>query len=147
MLRHTLCLLTIRFLTSSQYYFVVPFPRAEIGISEKTKRWQCGAWKDLKSNGYVRGTNQAIELTPEGLALATSLASDEDLEAYKMPETNEEHHDKIKQKLEKNDKAKKYGPKVFDYMVELHDKDVVKTKHEIADHFDVLADSHGKWMV
>jgi hypothetical protein len=119
--------------------------RTEIGIGQKTKRWQCGAWKDLKSNGYIGGTAKELEITKEGLALAASLASDEELEAYKMPETNEEHQEKIKQKLERNEKAKRYGPKIFDYMIEIHgDGKNAKTTQEIADYFHILADSHGK---
>jgi hypothetical protein len=115
----------------------------EIGIGQKTKRWQCEAWKDLKSNDYLAGGGKVpIALTAKGLQLATSLADDDELEEYKKPMTNEEHHEKIRKKLERIEKARRYGPKIFDYMLDTH-KSNPRTKHDIASHFDTLADSHG----
>jgi hypothetical protein len=54
--------------------------------------------------------------------------------------SNEEHHTRIKKLLERNGKGKRYGPKIFDYMLTLT---AGKPKHEIAAHFNTLADSHG----
>jgi hypothetical protein len=135
--------LSIYALSVRQTHFFRFFQHTEIGIGKKTKRWQCGAWKDLKSNNYVGGSSKVIQLTEAGLALATSLASDEELAEYTMPETNEEHHDKIRQKLDRNEKSKRYGSKIFTYMVATYDGEAM-TKHELADHFDTLADSHGE---
>ena len=117
----------------------------EIGAGEKTKAWQCGAWKDLKGMGYIvpspdsKGKTQYM-LSEKGVELATTFASDEELADYKMPETNEEHHEKIKSKLMRQEKAKKFGPKIFDLLLQ---KDTPMTRHEIAEEFNTLADSHG----
>lgn len=116
----------------------------EIGVGEKTKAWQCIAWKDLKSNAYIipGSTKGKLKLSETiGVELATSLASDEELADYKMPETNEEHHEKIKSKLMRQEKAKKKGPEIFAFMVE--SVDTPMTKHEIAAKFNTDADSHG----
>ena len=59
-----------------------------------------------------------------------------------MPETNAEHHEKIKARLLRDDKAKKYGPKIFEYLIEKKD-DPPMDRHQIAAHFDCDADSHG----
>ena len=68
---------------------------AEVGVGEKTKAWQCEAWKDLKSNEYIvpASTKGKLKLSDIGVELATTLMSDEELADYKMPETNEEHHE------------------------------------------------------
>ncbi|CAB9511894.1 expressed unknown protein [Seminavis robusta] len=113
-----------------------------MGVGEKTKAWQCEAWRDLKKNEYIvpSGTDKKLKLSEKGVELATSFASDEELADYKMPETNEEHHEKIKSKLMRQDKAKKMGPKIFDLLVE--NKDNPMTNHEMAAKFNTLADSH-----
>ena len=116
---------------------------AEIGVGEKTKAWQCEAWKDLKSNAYIvpASGKGKLKLSDKGVALATSFASDDELEDYKTPQTNEDHHEKIKSKLMKQEKAKKMGPQIFDLLVQSVDKPM--TKHELAAEFNTLADSHG----
>ena len=129
----------------------------EIGVGEKTKAWQCGAWRDLKSNEYIVALGNASDgktgykLSEKGLELASSFASKEELDDYKMPETNEEHHEKIKSKLSRNEKAKRFGPKIFDYLVaekERAEKEgngeiFCMDRHELAEQFNTLADSHG----
>jgi hypothetical protein len=88
------------------------------------------------------GGKNPIILSEEGIELAKSFASLEELEAYQTPTSDDDHHKKIISKLERNEKAKKYGPKIFQYMVGTKD-DPPMTKQEIADHFNTLADSHG----
>lgn len=119
----------------------------EIGAGAKTKAWQGGAWKDLKTHEYIvpsptssKGKTQ-FKLAEKAVALASTFASDEELADYKMPETNEEHHEKIKSKLARQDKAKKFGPKIFDLLVQ--EDYTSMNKHEIAATFNTLADSHG----
>ena len=119
----------------------------EIGAGAKTKAWQGGAWKDLKTQEYIvpsptnsKGKTQFM-LSEKGITLASTFASDEELADYKMPETNEEHHAKIKSKLAKQEKAKKFGPKIFDLLV--REDYASMNKHEIAAKFNTLADSHG----
>ena len=58
-----------------------------------------------------------------------------------MPETNEEHHEKIKSKMMRQDKARKYGPKIFDLMAK--EDYTPMNKHDLAAKFNTLADSHG----
>ena len=129
----------------------------EIGVGEKTKAWQCGAWRDLKSNEYIVALGNASDgktgykLSEKGIELASSFASKEELADYKMPETNDEHHEKIKSKLSRNEKAKRFGPKIFDYLVaqkERAEKEgnsgiFCMDRHELAEQFNTLADSHG----
>lgn len=118
----------------------------EIGTGEKTKSWQCGAWRDLKVHEYVvvasssssKGT--CYELSEKGVKLAKFFASDEDLASMKMPETNEELHASIRSRLEGQKKTKKYGPLIFDFLLKaeapLHRK-------EIATALKTNPDSHG----
>jgi len=118
---------------------------AEIGMSEKTKRWQCEAWKDLKTNEYIvsaSGGLKDLKLSEKGMALAKTFLSDEELADYRMPATNEEHHAKIKSKLSRDPKAAKYGPKIFQLLLDTND-DPPMTRHELAGKFNCLADSHG----
>ena len=114
-----------------------------IEIGEKTKRWQCVAWKDLKDNEYiVSGSSpKSLELSDKGVELATSLASDEELAEYKPPSTTEELHDKIKAKLERNEKAKKYGGKILDLMAAPDYTPL--NRNELASKLNTQADSHG----
>ena len=119
----------------------------EIGAGPKTKAWQCGAWKDLKTQGLILPSHDSTKgkmqlmLSEKGVTVASTFASDEELADYKMPETNEEHHEKIKSKMMRQDKARKYGPKIFDLMVK--EDYTPMNKHDLAAKFNTLADSHG----
>ena len=117
---------------------------AEMAVGEKTKDWQCVAWKDLKNSDYMvsekRDGKPYYKLTEKGVALATTFATADELAAYKMPESNEEHHERIKTMLMQKPKAKKYGPLTFDFLVA---NQTPMNRNEIAKHFDVDADSHG----
>ena len=114
-----------------------------MGVGEKTKAWQCVAWKDLRSNNYVVSGSKpkTWKLSEEGLEVAMSLCSPEELKDYRKAVTNDEHHDKIKSKLDRHpkDKAKK-GSEIFDYLIE---KNRPLTKDEVASHFDTCPDAHG----
>lgn len=121
-------------------------------VGQKTKAWQCGAWKDLKTNNCLQlqqdqqsNNNKRYKLTDFGLQVAKLFViPPEELEEYKTPETNDELHQKIKTLLEKNAKAKRYGPKIFDFMLQSHQKNMpLLNKHQMAAHFNTLADSHG----
>lgn len=114
-----------------------------IGVGEKTKAWQCGAWRDLKSEGYIvpAAEKSKFQLSPEGVALATTLATPEELAEFKPPGTNEELHAKIKAKLARLPKGVKYASKMLDLM--LAEDYLPLNRHELAAKFDVLADSHG----
>jgi len=115
-----------------------------IETGEKTKGWQCVAWKDLKSHEYIVSSSsdkKLFELSDKGVELASTLASDEELAEFKVPETTKELHDKIKAKLARNKKAKKYGPQILDLMSAPDYTPL--TRHEIAAKFNMVADSHG----
>jgi hypothetical protein len=116
-----------------------------IGVGEKTKSWQSGAWKDLKSHGYVvpssSSDKKSFELSEKGVELASAFASDEELAEFKVPETNEELHEIIKAKLLRLEKAKMYGPKILDMMIAPNYTPI--NRHEMAKKLNVLADSHG----
>ena len=114
----------------------------EIGVGEKTKAWQCEAWKDLRQGDYIvsAGGSGNWMLSEVGVRLAKTFASDEDLADMQMPTTNEEHHAKIKSRLASQKKTKKYGPKILDYMLE---ESIPLTKKEIAENFEVDSESHG----
>jgi hypothetical protein len=114
----------------------------EIGTSIKTKAWQCGAWKDLKSGGFiVPAPAKSFRLSAQGVNLAMLFANDEELAEFKTPATNEEHHAKIRSKLERIDKAGKVGPKIFD--VFLAHPETPMTGFEIATELGCNPDSHG----
>ena len=115
-----------------------------MGIGEKTKRWQCVAWKDLKNGEFIvhsPADRKQIELSDKGVQLASTLASDEELAEFKAPETDAELHEKIKAKLQRDDKAKRYGPRILDYMLSPDYKPL--NRNDLAAKFDTLADSHG----
>jgi len=112
-----------------------------MGTSEKTKAWQCVAWKDLKNDYIVPLADKKYELSSKGVELASSLASDEELAEFKTPETTEELHEKIKAKLERIPKAKGYGAKILDLMAA--PEYIPLNRNEIAAKFNVFADSHG----
>jgi hypothetical protein len=116
---------------------------AEMGVGEKTKAWQCEAWKDLRSNDHVvKGSEpKTWKLSDEGIKLATSLCSDEELKDYQQAMTNDEHHGKIKSKLERNakDKANK-GAELFDFLISMN---CPLTKDEVAGQFNTVPDAHG----
>lgn len=119
----------------------------EIGVGEKTKSWQCGAWKDLKDHKYIVVSSiinikksTSFELSEEGAKLAKSFASHEDIANMKMPETNEELHASIKARLESQTKTKKYGPLIFDVLLE---SKTPMDRYEIAAKLNTNPDSHG----
>mmetsp|Transcript_23711 Transcript_23711/g.65897 ORF Transcript_23711/g.65897 Transcript_23711/m.65897 type:complete len:263 (-) Transcript_23711:134-922(-) len=98
-----------------------------LGVGEKTKSWQCEAWKELKKNELIVSGQKAKTwtLSEEGTQLALSLASPEEIDEYKSPLTNEEHHKKIRSKLSKalgpsaKEKAgASMGPMIFDCLLE-----------------------------
>lgn len=120
---------------------------SEIGAGEKTKAWQCVAWKDLKGHEFLvpapnsDGGKTKYMLSEKGMQVATRFLTDEELADLKMPETNEEHHEKIKSRLMKQDKAKKYGPKIFDLLLETQDTPM--NKLELAAKLNTQSESHG----
>lgn len=115
-----------------------------IGAGEKTKGWQCVAWKDLKTNEYIvpsLSDKKCFELSDKGVALASTLATEEELAEFKPPDSTEALHKKIKAKLERDPKAKRYGPRILDRMSA---PDYIPVnRHELAAKFNVLADGHG----
>jgi hypothetical protein len=115
----------------------------EMGIGEKTKRWQCEAWKDLKTHEFIvpAPTQGKLTLSDKGVAFAETFLSEEELADYMDPLTNEEHHEKIKSRLMRHKKARKLGPQIFDFLLQTKGNTPM-TKHEIAAHFNTLADSH-----
>jgi len=117
----------------------------EIGIGEKTKRWQCEAWKHLKKHGYiVEGPEKrTFGLSKKGIELAACFATDEELEDFKPPASNDELHEKIrKQLLKQKHKGKKHkGVVIFDLLLEAGG--VSKTRLELAWELDCNPDSHG----
>mmetsp|Transcript_36955 Transcript_36955/g.89684 ORF Transcript_36955/g.89684 Transcript_36955/m.89684 type:complete len:269 (+) Transcript_36955:370-1176(+) len=114
-----------------------------MGVGEKTKAWQCMAWKDLRSNNHVVNGSKpkTWKLSEEGLELAMSLCSPEELKDYRKAVTNDDHHDKIKSKLDRHpkDKAKK-GSEIFEYFIE---KNRPFTKDEVASRFNTCPDARG----
>jgi len=117
----------------------------EIEVGEKTKKWQSGAWKDLKGGGFIipGPENKTFVLSPKGVELAESLASDEELAEFATPITNEDLHEKIRKRLEK-DKApngkKHRGKEIFD--VFLDDQGEGLLRLELAAKLGTNADSH-----
>ena len=114
-----------------------------IKIGEKTKAWQSGAWKDLKSGGFIvmavekktvsGKPKTAYKLSQKGEDLAMSFASDEELEEFKKPITNDEHHEKIRKKLDKDVyKGGKHhkGREIFDLLLKEGDNGI--TRMELA---------------
>lgn len=115
-----------------------------IETGEKTKNWQLGAWKELKSNEYIvpsSSDKKSFELSAKGVELASTLASDEELAEFKAPETTKELHNKIKAKLERNAKGKRYAARILDLMAAPDYTPL--NRHEMAAKFNVVADSHG----
>lgn len=115
----------------------------QIGVGEKTKAWQCVAWKDLKSNALIiPAGNKTLKLSKEGIDLAMTFCSNEEMEEFMTPATNEEHHKKIRSKLMREEKGKKYGVKIFDLLLE--HKDTSMTRLEICTQVGCKnPDSHG----
>ena len=114
--------------------------RLEVGV--KTKSWQCGAYKDLRDNGYIAGSLKALELTEDkGVALASTLVSAEDLAVYQVPDTTEKLHEQIKKRLMKLPKGGKMGVRILDLM--LSPDYIPLNRNDMASKFNTLADSHG----
>ena len=118
-----------------------------IGIGEKTKRWQCEAWKHLKRGEYIvsgpeKGT---FCLSPEGLDLATCFVTDEELADYKAPVSNDELHKKIRKKLDRDTKnGKKHkGSQIFDLLLKVNEESRSLTRLEIANELKTGPDAHG----
>ena len=119
---------------------------AEVGKGEKTKAWQCEAWKDLKSNGLIVPAAEAkhFQLSSQGIELAKSFVSEEELAEYMTPTTNEEYHEKIRNRLLRNEnKGKLYGPKIFNLMLELSLSDTKVTRGQLASKLSTNPDAHG----
>lgn len=76
-----------------------------IDVGEKTKAWQCGAWRDLKNDGYIVPSterNKEWELSEDlGVPLASTLVSAEELAEYVPPDTSAKLHEQIKKRLHK----------------------------------------------
>jgi len=97
---------------------------SEIGIGEKTKRWQCEAWKDLKGHGYIvqaDNVKKTFKLSDKGMEFSTTFVSDKELAELKAPLTNEEHHEKIRARLLRFPKGTKTGPEIFDVLLKHQD--------------------------
>ena len=118
-----------------------------IGVGEKTKSWQCEAWKHLNKNDYIvlvvdnckTGKKKTYGLSPKGIELAQCFCSPEELAEYRTPLSNEELHNKIRKQLArdcKNGKHKHSGRKLFDVLLQAHQiqqpKDVGLTRLELA---------------
>jgi hypothetical protein len=116
----------------------------EIGVGEKTKAWQCQAWKHLKGGGFiVKGRQQkTFEISQKGVELAMSFASDEELAEFKTPASNDELHEKIRSKLAKDmHKGKKHhGKKIFDLF--LKEQDTSFLRLELATTLGTNPDAH-----
>lgn len=56
-----------------------------VGSGKKTKNWQCGAYRDLKQNGFILSDNGRIELSVKGVQLAQTFCSEEELAEFKEP--------------------------------------------------------------
>ena len=121
-----------------------------IGTSLKNKSWQCGAWKDLKSIGYiVQAEKKLWELSAKGVKLASTLMSVEELAEFLPPDTNEKLHEKIKARMVRHEKAKSFGPRILNLM--LAPDYIPLNRNQMAATFNTLADSHGffyglKWL-
>ena len=116
--------------------------RLEVG--EKTKAWQCVAWKDLRSNGYIVNSlkdKKKWELSEDkGVPLASTLVSAEELADYQVPDTTEKLHEQIKKRLMKLPKGGKAGVKILELMVS---PDYIPlNRNDMASKFGTLADSH-----
>ena len=124
-----------------------------LDVGEKTKAWQCEAWRDLKGNAYIVSSSadkKKYELSfPNGVQLASTLVSEEELADFQPAATNEKLHERIKARIARDGKAAKYGAKLFDLMAA---PDYVPlNRNELAAKFNTLADSHGffyalKWL-
>ena len=120
----------------------------EIGVGEKTKSWQCEAWKQLNKGGcIIRGQDKTVALSQEGTDLAMSLASPDELVEFKAPMNDDDLHDKIRSKLEKNlyngvggKNKRHHGKKIFDLFLE--DKDKSFLRIELAAKLETNPDSH-----
>lgn len=95
----------------------------------------------MKSNGYIvpSSTSKEFALSQQGVQLASTFASAEELEMFKVPDSNEELHDKIKSKLARVPKAAKYGPKILDFMAQPDYQP--RTRHQLAALWPILTDS------
>lgn len=116
----------------------------EMEVGEKTKAWQCEAWKHLKTNNFiVPGTEKkTFCLSEEGMVLASSFASDEELAEFMTPSSNEELHKKIRTKLIRDvDKGRKHkGKEIFDLLLE--DNRASWTRLELASKLGTNPDAH-----
>lgn len=121
----------------------------EIGVGEKTKNWQCEAWKNLKKNEYIVSgpEKRTFCLSPRGVELASCFASDEELADFLPPVTNEALHEKIRKRLRKDKhKGNKHkGVEIFDKMLVLcaSPQGAPKTRLELAFEVGCNPDSHG----
>ena len=121
---HKKALLILLRCVHNEQTLTYPELSAEIGIGEKTKRWQCEAWRDLKKAAFIipasgSSSETTYTLSQEGVDLAKAHASDDELADYKEPLTNEEHHEKIRSRLLRIDnKGKTFGVKIFDLLLE-----------------------------
>ena len=115
-----------------------------LDVGKKTKAWQSGAWKDLKGHEYIvpsTADTKKYELSEKGVQIASTLVSAEELAEFAPPDTNSKLHEKIKARVARDDKARKYGGKLLDVMSA---PDYVPlNRHELASKFDIVADSHG----
>ncbi len=127
-----------------------------IGVGEKTKSWQCEAWKHLNKNDFIvlvaadtKTKKKTYGLSPQGIELAQCFCSPEELAEYRTPLSNEELHNKIRKQLTRDSKTGKHkhsGRKLFDFLLNAHDKkDAVGwTRLELAYQLGTTnPDSHG----
>jgi hypothetical protein len=120
-------------------------------VGEKTKDWQCVAWKDLKTNNYIvpsprkagKSGETTYTLSRGGVELAATFATAKELADFRPALTNEEHHERIMSKLiRQHPKGKAYGSRIFDVLVATKDQ-LPMTKHELAAKLGTVADAHG----
>ena len=134
---HKKALLTLLRCVHNEQSLTYPELSAELGIGEKTKRWQCEAWRDLKKAAFIipaTGTSgeTTYTLSPEGVDLAKGHASEEELADYREPLSNEEHHEKIRSRLLRIDnKGKQFGVKIFDLLLEHTDTPMTRLEMAI----------------
>ena len=118
----------------------------EMEVGEKTKAWQCEAWKHLKTNNFIVPglEKKTFCLSEEGMVLASSFASDEELAEFMTPSSNEELHEKIRTKLIRDvDKGRKKhkGKEIFDLLLE-DDSRASWTRLELASKLGTNPDAH-----
>jgi hypothetical protein len=141
---HKKALLKLLHCHHSGIVLTYPVLSLEIGVGEKTKAWQCQAWKHLKGGGFIvpGPEKKTFKLSQRGVDLAVTFASDEELAEFKTPASNDELHEKIRSKLVKDaHKGKKHhGRNIFDLFLEEEDTSFLRL--ELATKLGTNPDDH-----